>query len=133
MSKNTNHILKALVKTVSAKPGWTFRLVENEEGLRLVITDTLCANAYAPDKSFPLAHYFPVPPATYNEASWKRWIFDCCRGVENHELGEWVRWGNERPFAPLHGPGENPYVVREFRSDIDRRTTQDGSIRDAQD
>lgn len=77
----------------------------------------------------PLNHYFPVPTTTWNEKSWRRWVFDCCIAVENHEMGEWVRWGDERPYAPLHGPGENPYVVHEFRDDVERRTTQDGSMR----
>ncbi len=130
MTKNTHDILRNIVAGVSGKPGWTFRLVNDEdEGLRLVITDMQCRDAYEPTRSMPLSHYFPVPTATYNEPSWKRWLFECCRGVENHELGEWIRWGDDRPFAPLHGPGENPYVVHEFRGDNDRRTTQDGSMR----
>lgn len=132
MPKNTHDILARVVSGVKGKPGWQFCLDDDpEEGLRLRIVDTLCVDAYDPQhKSFPLAHYFPVPTATYNEKSWRRWVFECCRGVENHELGEWVRWEDERPFAPLHGPGENPYVVHEFRDDEDRRTTQDGSMRE---
>jgi hypothetical protein len=51
--------------------------------------------------------------------------------VENHELGEWFKVDDERPFAPLHAPGEDPYTVHEFREEVDRRTTQDGSVRDA--
>lgn len=129
MAKNTFDILRKVVAEVRSKPGWQFRLIDDDEGFRLVITDTLCQNAYLPHDSFPLSHYFPVPTTTWNEKSWRGWVFQCCQGVENHELGEWVRWGDERPFAPLHGPGENPYVVHEFRSDIERRTTQDGSIR----
>lgn len=130
MPNNTFDILRKVVAGVTGKPGWQFRLLDDpEEGFRLRITDTRCVDAYEPDRSMPLAHFFPVPTATYNEASWRRWVFECCRGVENHELGEWIRWGDERPFAPLHGPGENPYYVREFRSDVERRTTQDGSVR----
>ncbi len=56
-------------------------------------------------------------------------MFERCRGVENHELGEWFRIGSEWPFAPLHGPGEDPYTVHEFRHADDALTTQDGSIR----
>ena len=52
-----------------------------------------------------------------------------CRRVENHELGEWFRIGDERPFAPLHGPGEDPYTVHEYRREADALTTQDGSTR----
>lgn len=68
--------------------------------------------------------------ATYNEKTWRRWIFEMCRRVENHELGEWFRVGEERPFAPMHGPGENPYDVHEFRDEMDARVMQDGSITD---
>ncbi len=75
-----------------------------------------------------VCHLFPAPIATYNEKSWRRWIFEMCRRVENHELGEWFKIDGRRPFAPLHGPGEDPYTVHEFRDDIDARTLQDGSI-----
>lgn len=129
MALNTFDTLRRVVAAVKSKPGWTFHLVDDEEGLRLVITDTECVNAYNPEQPFALRHYFPVPTTTWNEQSWKRWIFDCCLGVETHEVGEWTRWGDERPFAPCHGPGENPYVVHEYRDDKDRRTTQDGSVR----
>jgi hypothetical protein len=80
-------------------------------------------------REFSVSHFFPVPEATYGHNAWRRWIFECCRGVENHELGEWFRDGSERPFSPLHGPGELPYVVHEFRPSVDALTTQDGSIR----
>lgn len=90
---NTHDILISLVHRIRCKPGWYFRIAEENGFKRLVITVG-------------------------------------CRGVENHELGEWFRVGKERPFSPLHGPGENPYVVHEFRPDIDARTTQDGSVRE---
>jgi hypothetical protein len=79
---------------------------------------------------FTVSHFFPVPEATYNEASWRRWIFDRCLSVESHEMGEWFRDGDERPFSPLHGPGEDPYTVHEFRPISDALTTQDGSMRE---
>ena len=127
----TYDILRKLVAEVKYKPGWKFKIVEEEGALRLVITDTLCRDAYSPDeeRSMPLAHYHPVPAATYNEKTWKRWIYEQCRRVENHEIGEWLRWGDERPFAPLHGPGEDPYTVHEFRDEADARVTQDGTMR----
>lgn len=129
MSNNTHDILRRLVDEVEYKPGWTFDLVENDGSLSLRIMDTLCRDAYNPERSMPLAHFHPVPTATYNEATWRRWIFEQCRRVENHEIGEWLRWGDLRPFAPLHGPGEDPYTVHEFREDRDRLTTQDGRMR----
>jgi hypothetical protein len=86
--------------------------------------------AWGEHRRFTVDHFFPVPEATYNERTWRRWVFERCRGVENHELGEWFRVGDERPFAPLHGPGEDPYTVHEFRPLTDALTTQDGSMRE---
>jgi hypothetical protein len=127
---NTHDTLRGLVARVRCKPNWSFRVVEEDGAARLVIT------VAGPDSSQPrrtvliaVSHFFPVPEATYNEATWRRWIFERCRGVENHEIGEWFRVGAERPFQPLHGPGEDPYTVHEFRPEADGLTTQDGSIR----
>jgi hypothetical protein len=109
-------------------------LVEEDGAQRLVIS-VLGYDSSAPDcltryPTMTVRHFFPVPEATYNGATWRRWIFERCRGVENHELGEWLRFGDERPFQPLHGPGEDPYTVHEFRSEADALTTQDGSMRE---
>lgn len=126
---DTFHIFRAVVAKTSCKPGWTFSLVDDEEGFRLVIL-VPGVDSWNPERKFNVRHYFPVPKTTWNEKSWRRWIFECCRGVENHELGEWFKVGEVRPFLPLHGPGEDPYVVHEFRDEVDARTTQDGSIRE---
>lgn len=126
--QNTFDLLGQIVQKVTCKKGWSFWLQETEsEGLRLVIR-VEGTNSFHPEQQLNVLHFFPVPFATYNEATWRRWIFDCCRGVENHELGEWFKVDGHRPFAPLHGPGENPYVVHEFRPEIDARTVQDGSV-----
>lgn len=130
MADNTFDILASIVSQVRCKPGWNFRLQDEDGALRLVIT-IAGFDSYDETKHMRVAHFFPVPTATYNEKSWRRWIFEMCRGVENHELGEWFRVGKEeRPFAPLHGPGENPYTIHEFRDEVDARTLQDGSITD---
>ena len=128
---DTHDLLAAIVTKVKCKPGWSFRLKSEDGALRLVIRipgfDSRTPSLEVP---FVVDHYFPVPTATYNERTWRRWIFEMCRRVENHELGEWFRIGAERPFAPLHGPGEDPYTVHEFRPDVDALTVQDGSIRE---
>jgi hypothetical protein len=80
-----------------------------------------------------IRHFHPVPAGvTYNEATWRRWIFEQCIRTMNHELGESLRFGpNEvRPFAPMHGPGEDPYTVHEIRPEIDALITQNGTLRD---
>jgi hypothetical protein len=129
MAQNTHHVLSALVERASCKPGWWFHLQTEDDSLRLVITVS-GVDSYNPDNPLRVAHFFPVPTATYNEKTWRRWIFECCRRVENHELGEWFKIGNERPFAPLHGPGEDPYTVHEFRDEVDARTMQNGTVVD---
>lgn len=129
MSENTFEILTTLVLKVECKPGWSFSLVDEDGALRLVIT-VAGRDSYKPDYPLRVSHFFPVPTATYNEKSWQRWIFEMCRRVENHELGEWFKVDGHRPFAPLHGPGEDPYTVHEFRDKSDAQIIQDGSIGD---
>jgi hypothetical protein len=129
MTQNTFDILKNVVSRVTCKPKWSFKLIEEDGALRLVIT-VPGRDSYNPEDRLTIRHFFPVPTTTYNEKTWRRWIFERCRGVENHELGEWFKVDGERPFAPLHGPGEDPYTLHEFRDQIDARTTQSGEIRD---
>ena len=126
---NTYEILAKLVSLCSCKPGWSFALRDEEGALRLMIT-VAGVDSYRPENRLTVSHMFPVPTATYNEKTWRRWIFDMCRRVENHELGEWFKIEGERPFPPLHGPGEDPYSVHEFRDDVDARTLQSGHVVD---
>src|SRR4051812_42808834 len=134
----TLSILQALVNKVTCKPGWTFRLLKVDEPdkskvWRLVISvegfDSRTWSSTWPNAmTLTTSHYFPVPEATYNEKSWRRWLFDRCCKVENHEMSEWFMIGDERPFAPLHGPGCDPYVVRELSTSEEVRTDQAGVI-----
>jgi hypothetical protein len=126
---DTFSVLKDLVDKATCKPGWVFRLAYEDGAPRLVIT-VPGHDSYAPERPLTVSHFFPVPTATYNEKSWRRWIFEMCRRVENHELGEWFKIDGRRPFPPLHGPGEDPYTIHEFREEVDAKTVQDGSISD---
>lgn len=126
---DTFDILRRLVDDVAGPKNWFFEIREEEGALRLMITIDGYDN-YQPDRRFRVAHFHPVPITTYNEATWRRWIFEQCRRTMNHELGEQVRWGEHRPFAPTHGPGEDPYTVHEYRPLADAFTTQDGSMRE---
>jgi hypothetical protein len=126
MAENTFAILGQLVDRLQCKPGWRFALVDEDGAPRLVVT-VPGQDTYHPDQRLTVRHFFPVPTTTYNEKSWCRWLFEMCRRLENHELGEWFRIDNARPFAPLHGPGEDPYTVHEYRNESDARTLQDGS------
>lgn len=134
MADHTFDLLAKIVRETRCKPNWTFMLVEENDDplvLRLVIQINAFDN-YNPDKPLSVRHYHPVPITTYNEATWRRWIFDQCIRTMNHELGECLRFGNDevRPFAPMHGPGEDPYTVHEFRPEKDFLTTQNGKLRE---
>lgn len=132
MAADTFDLLARIVCETRCKPGWSFRLVDEDGAKRLVIRIEGRDN-YDESSPFVALHYHPVPITTYNEKTWRRWIFEQCIRSMNHEIGESLRFGEgeERPFAPMHGPGEDPYTVHEIRPEIDARTTQDGSVRDA--
>lgn len=129
---NTFDLLCRIVAETRCKPNWSFRIVDEDGALRLVIRVESVDN-FDHDRPFTVDHYHPVPITTYNEKTWRRWIFDRCVGVEIHEVGENLRFGDGahecRPFLPTHGPGEDPYVVREYRHEDDAFTKQDGSLR----
>lgn len=132
MAENTFHILRKLVGEVRCKPDWTFSLLDEGGALRLVIT-VPGVDSFNPERPFCVLHYHPVPTTTFNEKSWRRWIFDQCLRTETHEVSEWLRFGSGdseiRPFLPTHGPGEDPYANREYRNEDDAFTRQDGSMR----
>ena len=130
MADNTFDILERAVAEAKCKPGWSFRLVDEDGALRLVIRIDGVHN-YDHSKRFVVDHYHPVPITTYNEKTWRRWIFEQCLRTMNHEIGESLRFGPTeiRPFAPMHGPGEDPYTVHEVRPETDALTTQDGTLR----
>jgi hypothetical protein len=127
--------LAQLVHNLRYKPGWSFRLDpvdrgQGSSGLTLVIT------ARVPDTNDPrrmtrIAHYMIVPAASFNRRSWQRWLFSQILLVEQHEAAEFFAIGSSRPYSPLHGPGNDPYLVAELASDTDRRTSFTGDVSEA--
>lgn len=120
--------------------GWSVRLdnIERDQegrhsgaagGLTLIVTRT-GRDTYHHDKVLRVAHYFPVPAATYDRRSWQRWLFDRLGDVDTHERMEDFVVDGERPYAPSHGPGNDPYLVRELGSDLDRRMAFTGQVND---
>lgn len=115
-----------LVGTLSYKPGWTFRLSDidrgqGSEGLTLAIT-TLTVNSYHPEQTdYRVNHYFIVPAAAYDHRSWRRWLLDRLLEVESHECCEFFQLAGERPYAPSHGFGQDPYLIREVGTELDQR------------
>ena len=139
------HALKELVDKCQYRR-WVVDLVDIERdpadthghsagGLTLRIT-TLGYNAYrvGGGENYRVNHYFIVPAATYNRASWVRWLFERFLEVERHEAMEFFRiagsdWPNERPFAPTHGPGDDPYIVHEFATERQAAMDFRGEVR----
>lgn len=133
--------LDSLVGSLTYKDGWSFLLREldrgqGSKGLTLVITVTT-VNSYPPHEPLRVAHYMPVPPAAYDARSWRRWLFDQILLVERHEAAEFYRFPvppkydaaanvhlaqpDERPYAPSHGFGQDPYLIREIGTEEDQR------------
>lgn len=127
--------LRAIVEAIEYRPRWTFTLVDDldrgqgSEGLTLDIV-TRGFDSYHPERgeNYGVHHYFPVPPAAYNRASWVRWVFDQVLLVERHEAMEFFKLDGDRPFAPNHGPGWDPYIVTQLTTETDRRTSFRGDL-----
>lgn len=121
--------LVELVDALAYRPGWTFHLEDidrgqGSEGLTLDIV-TSGYDSYHPDRgqNYRVHHYMPVPPAAYDRRSWQRWLFEQVLLVERHEAMEFFVVAGEHPYAPNHGPGNDPYIVSELSTDEDRRTS----------
>lgn len=148
--------LEDLVNRLRYRPGWEFSLANKNRGqgsvgLTLIIT-TCGYDSYHPDRgeTYRVNHYMPVPPASFNRRSWQNWLFEQLLLVERHECAEFFalwpvhddgQWfaptppaGEDpvlaRPFAPAHGPGNDPYMVLTHGTDLDRRTRYTGEVSD---
>lgn len=137
------HDLAELVDALDYRghEGWRVWLADNMDrdrdaehnvigyGLTLVVL-TEGYDSYHPERgrTYGVHHYFIVPAATYNRAAWCRWLFDQLAKVELHEAMEHFVLDGERPFAPLHGPGCDPYTVHQVATDEQRRTRFTGEV-----
>lgn len=128
-------ILEELVEKLSYRPKWRFALSQVDRGQGSVgltfSVFTMGYDTYHPDRgeNYGVVHYFPVPPAAYDERSWRRWLLDRIIEVETHEACEFFQIGDERPYAPHHGPGNDPYIVFEHGTDEDVRTSFKGDVK----
>jgi hypothetical protein len=129
-------ILHGLLHRLTYRDGWLFRLENNldrgqgSRGATLVIT-VQCANSAHPEEMIAVNHYMMVPAASYNERSWRRWLFDQIGLVERHERMEFYRLDGKAVYPPAHGPGNDPYMVLEYGTDEDRRTSFRGTLNPA--
>ena len=124
--------LSHLVNGLTYKPDWSVRLQDldrgqGSRGLTLVVHIT-GPDSYDATRQVSVNHYFPVPPAAYDRRSWQRWLFDQILLVERHEACEFFTVDGEKPYAPSHGPGNDPYLVREVGTELDRRTSFRGEV-----
>lgn len=124
--------LETLVGQLRYKAGWRCWLQhldrgQGSKGLTLVI-NRVGPDSYHPERQISVNHYMPVPPAAYDVRSWRRWLFDQILLVERHEAMEFFQVADERPYAPSHGPGSDPYLVREIGTERDQRTSFRGEI-----
>jgi hypothetical protein len=125
--------LADLVEKCTYRPEWQVYLASNYDrgqgsaGLTLIVL-VHDHNSYPPHDPISVQHLFPVPPAAYNRASWQHWLFDQLVLVEQHEAMEWFEIDGVKPYAPNHGPGEDPYIVHDPTSDVARRTSFRGEV-----
>lgn len=129
-------VLAELVDNLEYRPGWRFNMEHTDRGqgsrgLTFIIRSQ-GYDTYHPDRgeTYGVYHYFPVPPAAFNRQSWQRWLLDCLIKVETHETCEFFQVAGERPYAPHHGPGNDPYIIFEHGTDLDRRTSFRGEVKD---
>lgn len=127
--------LAKLVAALSYRPGWRFVLGDidrgqGSEGLTLDII-TQGYDSYHPERGegYRVHHFMPVPPAAFDERSWRRWLFEQVLLVERHEAMEFFVIDGDRPYAPHHGPGNDPYIVFELGTDEDARTSFRGVVK----
>jgi hypothetical protein len=99
--------LDSLVASLSYKPGWTFK----KAGPR---GRFLCVYAYTVDSSDHhrkrfTQHQFEIPDGLADRKAFARWVFDRLLLIEQHECGEFLHLGRERPFMPHHQGLGDPY------------------------
>lgn len=121
--------LADLIDHLTYRPGWRVWMDhmdrgQGSEGLTLVIEAQVPDSRRVGHGTIYVHHLFPVPPAAYNTRSWQRWLFDRYCEVERHEAAEFFQVGDRRPYAPLHAPGNDPYMVIEATRDEEHTDNQ---------
>lgn len=114
MDDNTLLLLERIVKSITYMPGWDVYLAGDNEGndwLTLHIVSDTPDSYDEQNRRVRVNHSFLVPPATYNERTWKTWIFERYCEVWRHETGEFLKFDGIKEFAPHHGNHENPYIT----------------------
>lgn len=107
--------MRALLKTVTYKPGWHLDVCHINDHPHIRITASV-PDSENPDQVVPIAHVLPFPDygvladvILQDNRSTRRWVYDMILAVERHELGEWLRFGDDRPFYPSHDGAPDRY------------------------
>jgi len=126
--------LADLIAQLTYKRNWTFALddMDRGQGSRGLTLNVLIytPDSYHPDQTRGVRHFFIVPAAAYDIRSWRRWLFDRILDIETHEAMEFFKLDGVRAYAPSHGPGNDPYLIREVGTDEDVRTSFRGELKD---
>lgn len=127
--------LEKLIEKLEYKPRWTFTLEpqdrgQGSHGFTLCICITT-PDSYNHERLRSVMHYMPVPPAAYDMRSWRRWLLEQILLVERHEACEFFTLDGKKPYAPHHGPGNDPYIIFDHGTDEDVRTSYKGEIKEA--
>ena len=129
-------VLGELVDKLTYRPGWKVSLVDMDrgQGSRGLTLDIITRgyNSYHPENGqyYQVHHYMIVPSASYDRESWANWLLEQFFLVERHEACEFFEIDGEKIFAPHHAPGADPYIVWHHGSDVDRRTSFKGVVKD---
>lgn len=108
----TWEVLETVVRQITYVDRSRFTLVRDDESNYAVLYIFITApNSYREDREDRhTRHEFVVPVATYDRDNWIRWVFECVKRIEIHEVCEWFKILGVRAYPPNHGNGENPYV-----------------------
>jgi hypothetical protein len=143
--KPTWDTLRAVVAQATYRPDWHMGLTDvyyppehevaakgqGNRGLRLDVR-AIGYDSYHSERgqTYRVRHSFIVPAASYNATSWTRWLLDRLIDIETHECCEFLVVDGKRPFAPNHGPGHDPYQLRELNTAEAAETTFRGERRE---
>lgn len=102
--------LEAVVDSATYKPGWELSLRTMHDWPHLWVHAEV-QDSEPPHGLTRIDHIIEVPPSVhgYPEDRQRAWVRDAVLSIERHEVGEWLRFGQDRPFYPDHNEGD-PYA-----------------------
>jgi hypothetical protein len=102
--------LTSLLARFRYKPDFSFTVTYTGYGyqpalaVQMITTDT-----YHPENGrVPVVLYVPIPEVTISDEDMLRWLRECLRYMENHEIDEWIVVDGQRPFDPHSGRVPQP-------------------------